>query len=92
MNRLIKSLAVSIVLGIVLSLAFNFIVLEICWHAHVDEYGLFAKTMFAVGLLLAPSGFEGQAGVVPLNVIGLSVIFSVVCFVMLRRKYPEKFL
>jgi hypothetical protein len=80
--KLILRLAAATLIGIVVSAAVHFAVLECIWSFHADWL---AAIFLAPGILLAGRGFEAQSAVIPLNVVALAIFLAVGSFLLLTR-------
>jgi len=86
MSRILR-FALSIWIGVILSLIVNFAALEYIWKTRAYE-GRFAAIFFAVGSWLAPRGFEGQTLTLPFNVLVFAVGFGVASYLLLGLIKP----
>ena len=87
--KLVLRSAVAMLTGILSSGILHFAALEYIWHFHAHG-SRFAAVLCAPGTLLAGSRFEAQSVVLPLNVFAYAVFFSIVSFVLLRRRVRQK--
>jgi len=85
-SQLTLRLAGAILIGVLLSAALHFLALEYIWTFHAYN-GWLDAVFFALGKLLAPSGFEEQAALgLPLNFFALATIFAAGAFLLLRER------
>jgi len=85
MGSFIRALS-AVLAGAALSVAYNAAALELAWYVHAEDRSILTRILFAPGLLLAPRGFEGQAAVIPFNVVSLFVVFGGFAWLILTRR------
>jgi hypothetical protein len=83
MRQKLRRAGLSVLCGVVLSAAYNAIALLL-----IDPYaqGTLAHVLLAPGMLLAGPGFEAQMAGLPFNVAVFFVLFSVLTWVLLKRR------
>jgi hypothetical protein len=84
--RAFKMLSISILLGIVSSIAYNVAAVLLFRNTDPDARGTLAHIVLAPGMLLAGKGFEARMATLPLNVISFAIIFTIVIWILLLRR------
>ncbi len=85
-SRTMVRLTAAILIGVVLSAALHFLVLEYVWKFRAYD-GSVSTAFFSLGSLLAPRGFESQAVLtLPLNVLAVALLFATGAFLLLVRR------